>query len=84
MPGGGRTIEIRQASAEGRRQGGLGDTQKQTKHRLAEAPTSPRQLNAVAQARNNTPRKCLGRRTPVEIFPNLLLRFVGELGVSKT
>ena len=34
---------------------------------------SPRQIDAIARCVNNTPRKCLGFKTPAEIFSKLLL-----------
>jgi transposase, IS30 family len=39
---------------------------------------SPGQIDAIARAQNNTPRKCLGFRTPNELFSNLLLHFKCE------
>jgi len=39
---------------------------------------SPRQINAIARQCNNTPRKCLGFKTPAELFSNHLLHFKCE------
>ena len=39
---------------------------------------SPRQIDAIARCVNNTPRKCLGFKTPAEIFSKLLLHFKCE------
>ena len=39
---------------------------------------SPRHINAIAQRYNNTPRKCLGFKTPAELFSNHLLHFKCE------
>ncbi|MGA9867040.1 MAG: IS30 family transposase, partial [Acetobacteraceae bacterium] len=39
---------------------------------------SPRQIDAIARSYNNTPRKCLGFKTPVELFSSHLLHFKCE------
>jgi IS30 family transposase len=39
---------------------------------------SPRHINAIAQQCNNTPRKCLGFKTPAELFSSHLLHFKCE------
>ena len=39
---------------------------------------SPQQIDAIAQGHNNTPRKCLGFKTPAELFFNHLLHFKCE------
>jgi IS30 family transposase len=36
---------------------------------------SPRQIEAIARRCNATPRKCLGFKTPAELFSNHLLHF---------
>src|SRR3984957_9887100 len=39
---------------------------------------SPQQIDAIARQCNNTPRKCLGFKTPAELFYNHLLHFKCE------
>ena len=39
---------------------------------------SPHHIDAIAQRLNNTPRKCLGFKTPAELFSNHLLHFKCE------
>jgi len=39
---------------------------------------SPPEIDAIAHSCNNTPRKCLGFKTPAELFSNLLLHFKCE------
>jgi IS30 family transposase len=42
------------------------------------AHISPKQINQFAAAYNNTPRKCLGFKTPAEVFNNQVLHFECE------
>ena len=42
------------------------------------AHISPEQINQFAAAYNNTPRKCLGFKTPAEVFNNQVLHFECE------